>query len=218
MTQQLDTDSYDLDTDPYDAAGYGMTEIGFGRKAAVLVVDFQKGFTDPAHVGGRSPYMHDAVNRATEVLAAARALGVPVLHTVVEYDSRETVGNWKSASLQDFTAGTDMVQVDPRVWEDSDVLVKKRFPSAFFGTDVASILRYWDVDTVVLMGCTTSGCLRASVIDSFSHGFRTIVAGDACGDHDVAAHEGNLADVHRRYADVMTAVEVVEQLARVATA
>jgi maleamate amidohydrolase len=198
--------------DAFEAAGYGGDDVGFGRRAAVVVVDFQLGFTDPASPMGRSPYTKAAVERAGEVLREARALDVPVLHTVVEYASKAEVGKWKTRSLEAFTPGTDLVNVDPRVWSDGDLLVKKRFPSAFFGTDVASILRHLDVDTVVIMGCTTSGCIRASVVDAFSHGFRTIVAEDCCGDHEVAAHEANLLDVKRRYADVMTGAEVLQQL------
>lgn len=198
--------------DAFAAAGYGGDDIGFGRRTAIVVVDFQLGFTDPASPMGRSPLTKSAVERASEVLREARTLGVPVLHTVVEYASKAEVGNWKTRSLEAFAPGTDLVKVDPRVWSEGDLLIKKRFPSAFFGTDAASILRHLDVDTVVIMGCTTSGCVRASVIDSFSHGFRTIVAGDCCGDHELATHEANLLDVKRRYADVIPGTEVLQQL------
>ena len=204
--------------DAFDSAGYGGEPVGFGRKTAVVVVDFQLGFTDPAYRMGRSPYTQAAVETASVTLKQARALGVPVLHTVVEYGSLADVGNWKTRGLEDFTPGSEMVKVDPRVWAEGDVLVKKHFPSAFFGTDTASILRFWDVDTVVIMGCTTSGCVRATVIDAFSHGFRTIVADDCCGDHDPATHASNLKDVERRYADVLTAAEVLAQLKQLAPA
>lgn len=198
--------------DAFADAGYGGDNIGFGRRTAVLVVDFQLGFTDPASSMGRSPHTKAAVERAGEVLQEARALGVPVLHTVVEYANKVEVGNWKTRSLEAFTPGTDLVKVDPRVWAEGDLIIRKRFPSAFFGTDAASILRHLDIDTVVIMGCTTSGCIRASVVDSFSHGFRTIVAEDCCGDHELETHQANLLDVQRRYADVMTGADVLEQL------
>lgn len=202
----------DIGADAFAAAGYGGDDVGFGRRTAIVVVDFQLGFTDPASAMGRSPYTKAAVVRAGEVLREVRALGVAVMHTVVEYRSKAEVGNWKTRSLEAFRPGTDLVKVDPRVWAEGDMLIKKRFPSAFFGTDAASILRHLDVDTVVVMGCTTSGCIRASVIDSFSHGFRTIVAEDCCGDHDLVSHASNLADVGRRYADVMSGEEILEQL------
>lgn len=202
----------ETDVDAFADAGYGGDNIGFGRRTAVVVVDFQLGFTNPSSPMGRSPYTKAAVERAGEVLQEARALGVPVLHTVVEYANKAEVGNWKTRSLEAFAPGTDLVKVDPRVWAEGDLIIKKRFPSAFFGTDAASILRHLEIDTVVIMGCTTSGCIRASVVDSFSHGFRTIVAEDCCGDHELATHQANLLDVQRRYADVMTGAKVLEQL------
>jgi len=210
--------SADTPANAFDSAGYGGNPVGFGRKSAVVVVDFQLGFTDPAYRMGRSPYTQAAVENASGTLKQARALGVPVLHTVVEYGTLADVGNWKTRGLEDFTPGSEVVKVDPRVWAEGDVLVKKHFPSAFFGTDTASILRFWDVDTVVVMGCTTSGCIRATVIDAFSHGFRTIVAEDCCGDHDPATHAANLQDVERRYADVLPAAEILAQLKRLAPA
>jgi maleamate amidohydrolase len=203
-----------MSADPFVAAGYGAKEVGFGRKAAVLVVDFQLGFTDGVSPMARSAHVDAAVERTSEFLTAARALGVPVLHTVVAYAGPEELGYWKPSNLVEFTPGSPQTQVDPRVFANSDTVVTKRFPSAFFGTDVASILRFWDVDTVVIAGCVTSGCIRASTIDAFSHGFRTIVAQDCCGDHDPVAHEQNLRDVGRRYADVLDADEILAALRR----
>jgi maleamate amidohydrolase len=199
-------------TEPFAAAGYGQREIGFGRRAAIVVVDFQLGFTDGRGRMARSPHIAAAVQRASTVLAEARDAGVRVIHTVVAYDGEDELGRWKVPGLIEFAPGTDAVAVDPRVLGEEDVVVVKRFPSAFFGTDVGSILRFWDVDTVVVMGCVTSGCIRATVIDSFSHGFRTIVAEDCCGDQDPTAHDSNLRDVGRRYADILPGNEIVRQL------
>lgn len=201
-------------TEPFDAAGYGAGKVGFGRKAAALVVDFQLGFTDGEGPMARSPYVAAAVARCAEVLTRARALGLPVLHTVVEYSGPQDLGHWKIANLAEFTPGSHFSKVDPRVHADSDAVITKRYPSAFFGTDAASILRYWDVDTVLVMGCITSGCVRASVIDCFSNGFRTIVADDCCGDHDPEAHASNMRDIDRRYADVMQSEDMLTALAR----
>ncbi|WP_144720507.1 isochorismatase family protein [Agrococcus jejuensis] len=201
-----------MTTDPFAAAGYGAKAVGFGRKAAIVVVDFQLGFTDGESPMARSPYIDAAVDRASVVLAEARALGVPVIHTVVEYANEAELGYWKPSGLVDFTPGSDAATVDPRVLGEGDAVVVKRFPSAFFGTDVASMLRYLDVDTVVLMGCVTSGCIRASTIDAFSNGFRTILADDCCGDHDPDAHASNMRDVGRRYADVLQSADVLTAL------
>jgi maleamate amidohydrolase len=197
----------------FAAAGYGGRPVGFGRKVAFLVVDFQLAFTDARFATGRSPMMQEAVDEAARVLEEGRALGIPVLHTAVEYPSLSDVGYWKTRRLEEITPGSRQSQVDPRVWRDGDVLVKKQMPSAFFGTGTASILRFWDVDTVVVMGCTTSGCVRASVIDAFSYGFRTIVASDCCGDQALQTHVANLQDVDRRYADIVTGAQALEVLA-----
>jgi len=151
------------------------------------------------------------------VLDRARELGVPVLHTFVAYRGEWELGYWKPrANLAEFAPDSDFARVDPRVLSETDAVIEKRFPSAFFGTDAASILRFWDVDTVVLMGATSSGCVRASIIDSFSHGFRTIVAEDCCGDQDAQAHADNMRDVGRRYADVVSGADVVAELERIA--
>lgn len=204
-------------TDAFSAAGYGARPVGFGRRAAIVVVDFQLGFTGGVSPMAQSPHVGAAVARAATVLDEARALGVPVLHTYVAYRGDWELGYWKAAgSLAAFTPGSHFAALDPRVHRDTDAVIEKRFPSALFGTDAASILRYWDVDTVIVMGCTSSGCVRASIIDSFSHGFRTIVAEDCCGDQDAQAHADNMRDVGRRYADVMSGDEVVAELTRLA--
>lgn len=200
-------------SDAFTAAGYGARPVGFGRKSAVVVVDLQLGFTGGTNPMAQSAHVDAATTRAGEVLQELRALGVPVLHTFVAYRGPWELGHWKAAAnLAAFTPDSDLATIDPRVLAPTDAVVEKRFPSAFFGTDVASILRFWDVDTVIVMGCTSSGCVRASIIDSFSHGFRTIVAEDCCGDQDAQAHADNMRDVGRRYADVLSGAEVIAQV------
>jgi maleamate amidohydrolase len=204
-------------TDAFAAAGYGAAPVGFGRKAAIVVVDFQLGFTGGVSPMAQSAHVVAAVDTAAGVLDRARELGVPVLHTFVAYRGDWELGYWRPrANLATFTPDSDFARVDPRVLAGTDAVIEKRFPSAFFGTDAASILRYWDVDTVVIMGATSSGCVRASIIDSFSHGFRTIVAEDCCGDQDAQAHADNMRDVGRRYADVVSGAHVVAELERIA--
>lgn len=204
-------------TDAFAAAGYGAAPVGFGRRAAIVVVDFQLGFTGGVSPMAQSSHVAAAVETAAGVLDRARELGVPVLHTFVAYRGEWELGYWKPrVNLAEFTPDSDFARVDPRVLAETDAVIEKRFPSAFFGTDAASILRFWDVDTVVLMGATSSGCVRASIIDSFSHGFRTIVAEDCCGDQDAQAHADNMRDVGRRYADVVSGAEVLSELERIA--
>ena len=205
-------------TDEFDAAGYSSHDIGFGRRAAMLVVDFQRALTEGDFALGRSPYVRDAVERSGPLLDRARALGVPVLHTAVAFDGPADLGRWKMPELGRITPGSAGAEIDPKVWHPTDELVIKKAPSAFFGTPVASILRYWDVDTVVVLGCMTSGCIRASIVDAFSHGLRTIVVGECCGDQQQEAHRANLADVGRRYADVVGVDEAVAGLEAIAGA
>lgn len=202
-------------TDAFTAAGYGAKPVGFGRRAAIVVVDFQLGFTGGVGPMAQSAHVGAAVAKAADVLDHARSLGVPVLHTYVAYRGDWELGYWKPAqNLAEFTPDSDFARVDPRVLAGTDAVIEKRFPSAFFGTDAASILRFWDADTVIIMGATSSGCVRASIIDAFSHGFRTIVAEDCCGDQDAQAHSDNMRDVGRRYADVLSGDEIKRELAR----
>lgn len=95
---------------------------------------------------------------------------------------------------------------------DSDIYLLKQYPSAFFGTPLSTILRHRGVDTVLIMGVTTSGCVRASIIDSFSYGFKTIVVEDSCGDQEAGPHEDNMRDVSRRYADLISSADAVSRL------
>ena len=198
--------------DAFAAAGYSAHQIGFGRKSAMVVVDFQCALTEGRFALGRSPHVVAAVERSAPLLAHARSLGVPVLHTAVGFDGPADLGNWKMPELGKIKPGTPEAAIDPRVWADTDTYVLKKYPSAFFGTETATILRHWDVDTAVVLGCMTSGCIRATVVDAFSHGLRTIVVEDCCGDQSEQTHRANLADVGRRYADVLTSDQVRDEL------
>lgn len=200
--------------DAFTLAGYSARDIGFGRKSAMIVVDFQRSLTEGKFALGRSPHVVAAVERSASLLAHARSLGVPVLHTAVAFDGPADLGYWKMTELGKIKPGTQDAEIDPRVWDDSDTYVLKKYPSAFFGTETATILRHWDVDTAVVLGCMTSGCIRATVVDAFSHGLRTIVVEDCCGDQAEETHRSNLADVGRRYADVLTSDQVRDELTK----
>jgi len=199
--------------DAFLKAGYGVGEIGWGRRAAVVAVDFQAAFTLPEFPLGGGDHIAAAVRCAAEVVAAARAADVLVVHTAVAWSNAQEFGRWKVPSLSEIEPGSPGAQIDPLVWDPSDTYLLKRYPSAFFGTDLSSILQRNDVDTVLVMGATTSGCVRATVVDSFSHGFRTFVVEDGCGDQDAEAHAANLRDVGRRYADIIDARTAIGHLA-----
>jgi maleamate amidohydrolase len=202
-----------MSDDEFAQAGYGMTPVGWGDRPAIVAVDFQQAFCDPKFATGRSEHIANSIENAEKVLQAGRAAGIPIVHTAVAWSHDDEFTNWKVPSLRDIAPNSYAAQIVPQLWDESDVYLLKRYPSAFFGTDLATILRNRAVDTVLIMGVTTSGCVRASIIDSFSHGFRTIVVEDACGDQEPVAHANNMRDVERRYADLVDAATAAKQLA-----
>ena len=197
-------------TDIYAKRGYGAMPVGFGAKPAVVVIDFQRGFTDAAFPMGGSAMVDAAVETSTTVIAAAKSAGLPVIACVMGFDTPASAPHWKVAPVLDLINGTASCELDPRIAATRpDVVLTKTAPSLFFGTPAGAILTRNQIDTVIVTGCITSGCVRASVIDAFSLGFRVLVPRDCVGDHDVAAHEQNLADVGRRYCDIITAEDAI---------
>jgi maleamate amidohydrolase len=184
----------------------------------VLVVDLQYAFTDPAFPMGGAELVERAVAGTARVLEAARAAGVPVFQTVVAWrEDGSDLGLWrvKLPRLAEVMLDSRWAQVDERVWDGSDVLLVKKWPSFFHGTPLVSLLAAARRDTVVVTGCMTSGCVRATTVDAFSYGYRTLVPEDCVGDQGRDAHVANLKDVHRRYAEVTSADEVIRYLAGV---
>lgn len=195
----------------YAARGYGDGTVGWGRRPAVVVVDFQRGFTDAAFRMGGAPMIDRAVDRTVAVMRAARAAGFPVAACVMGYGSAAAMPHWKIRPLrEDLITGHASVELDPRIAaERPDMTITKTAPSIFFNTPVAPFLIRHCVDTVIVTGCITSGCVRASVVDAFSLGFRTIVPEDCVGDHEEEPHRANLRDIDRRYADVIDSAAVL---------
>lgn len=204
--------------DIYAQRGYGARPVGFGRKPGLVVVDFQTAFTDPSAPMGGSEMVDAACGRTATLIRAAKAAGVPVVACVIAFQSPAAAPHWKIAPVHDLLTGTPGTALDPRIAEaEPDVVLTKTAPSIFFGTPAGAILTRAGVDTVIVTGCITSGCVRASVIDAFSLGFRVQVPQDCVGDHDAAAHAQNLVDVGRRYADIIdcdAATSAIEAWAR----
>jgi maleamate amidohydrolase len=201
--------------DPWVARGYGQGAIEPGERPAVLVVDLQYAFTDPAFPMGGSPLVERAVENTARVCAAARDTRVPVFQTVVAWrDDGSDIGLWpiKLPRRREVTLDSRWAQVDERVRDEGDVLLVKKWPSFFHGTPLHSLLTAAGRDTVIVTGCMTSGCVRATTVDAFSNGYRTLVPEDCVGDQGRDAHEANLRDVHRRYAEVTSAERVVAYL------
>jgi maleamate amidohydrolase len=199
----------------YQRAQLGHT-LGYGKRPAVAVIDLQIGFTAPE----RSPLAGnlDAEVAATNtIIAAARRKNVPVIFTVVGYDShrQDDAGLWpeKAPSLRLLTLGSELVELDPRLdHKPEDLVIVKKYASGFFGTYLASTLTMKGVDTLIVTGCTTSGCVRATVMDALAHGFRPIVPLEAVGDRAQEPHEANLFDIGSKYGDVVPTSEVLEYL------
>jgi maleamate amidohydrolase len=201
--------------DIYTQRGYGSRTIGFGDKIGIVVVDFQRGFIDPGFPMGGAPMVDEAVRNTVPLIEAAKRAGLPVIACVNGYDSPRAAPHWKIDPVFDLLRGTPAVELDPRIAAAGpDVLLMKSAPSIFFATPAAAILTKERVDTVIVTGCITSGCIRASVIDAFSLGFRVMVPRDCIGDHDETAHEQNLKDVERRYADVIDAATAIDAIER----
>lgn len=207
-----------MSTDLYEVAGFGSRAIGYGERPAVLVVDFQNAVTSPDAPMGKSPLVASAVENTGELLDVARDVGAPVIFCTTSFRSdKRDMPPWKIAAMDGWIDGSWEVGIDARLWRAGDQLVVKKAPSIFFGTPVPTLLISHRIDTVILTGANTSGCIRASTIDSFSYGFRTIIPRECVADQGEAPHEANLHDVDIRYADVVATADVVAYLQDKAT-
>lgn len=189
--------------DTYRGVGYSTGDIGLGRKAAVLVVDWQTAFTDPRYALGGLERLHRARDQTAEFLKVARGAGLPVAACYTAYCSTRDMPLWKvEAVRKEFFYGHPCTEMDPKIFDASDFTYCKNAPSMFFQTPLISYLVREGVDTVFVTGCTTSGCVRATIVDAFSYGFRVQVVADCCGDAEQGPHDDTLRDVGRRYADI----------------
>jgi maleamate amidohydrolase len=195
------------------------TRVGFGARPALILIDFCQGYFDPdcdLYAG-----VEDTLASALRVRTAARAAGLPVVLTNVVYHPGGRDGGRffeKAAPLKNFTRGNPMgawpVGLEP---QEDELVISKQYPSAFFATSLASTLTALGIDSVLLTGLTTSGCVRATCVDAMSHGFRTAVIADACGDRHPAPHEANLFDMNAKYADVVSEAEAIAFLETLVT-
>lgn len=192
--------------------------VGFGRRPALLLIDFCQAYFEPGNAL-HAP-VDAAMAAALRVREAARAAGVPVILTNVVYHPSGIDGGRffeKALPLKAFVRGSAMGAWGPGLFpQDDELVVSKQYPSAFFGTSLASTLTAAGIDSVILTGLTTSGCVRATCVDAMSHGFRTAVVAEACGDRHPGPHEANLFDMNAKYADVVSEAEVVAFLASLA--
>lgn len=195
---------------PHGAAFSG--RVGWGSRPALLVVDLVRAYTDP---GGpfALPDVGPAVDATASLVAAARAAGHPVMWTAVRYAAGLADGGLfvrkvpaLAAFAEDAPGGWGALALPP---EPGETVVVKQYASAFFGTTLAATLHTAGVDTVVVTGVSTSGCVRASAMDALNSGFRPQVVRQACADRSAALHEANLADLDAKYADVVDLADVL---------
>ena len=204
------------DLDIYKTQNFGNSS-GWGRAPALLIVDFVNGFTDPARFGGGN--IQEAIANTAVLLDACRGYGLPIVFTRVIYaDDGADAGVFclKAPSLVTLTEDNpESHVVDALKPREGELIARKQQPSAFFGTNLHSWLTMRGVDTIIQTGCTTSGCVRASVIDALSYNYRNIVVTDCVGDRAIGPHEANLFDMGQKYGDLLTCEETLAALAQI---
>jgi maleamate amidohydrolase len=190
--------------------------LDFGSRPALLVIDAVQGYVDPA-----APiYAHaePIISAIARLLALARAADIPVIYTVVSYRADGADGGlfWKKLpALRAFVEGSPFAAIPaPIAPRDKELVITKRYASAFFGTALASDLAARGVDTVIISGFSTSGCVRATALDALQHGYAPFVVRDACADRHPAPHEANLFDLQAKYAEVVDIADIERRLAK----
>lgn len=198
----------------YERAGMD-DQFGYGRTPAVIAVDFQEGMTNPENpLGAQLDEMIEANNRLVE---AAHENDVPVVWTRVVYTHPDAAdgGIWpeKIEPLKTLQAGSRWVELDERCADGGDDhVLEKKHASAFHDTELDAMLTAWGIDTAIVTGCTTSGCVRASVIDACANGYRAVVPAECVDDRSDEQHDANIYDMDAKYADVRPTDEVITYL------
>lgn len=192
------------------------SRIGFGQKPALIVIDFLQGYTTEGSPLF-APGVVEAVKETPELLGVAREKGIPVIHTQVRYTPPDFTdgGAWikKAPVLKCLVEGNAYAEFCPEVRpHEGEIIVTKQYASAFFGTSLVGTLTAAGIDTLIIAGCTTSGCVRATAVDTVQHGFRTVIVRECVGDRHDGPHEANLFDINAKYGDVVTKAETIAYL------
>ena len=192
--------------------------VGFGRAPAIIVVDFIKAYTQP----GSPLYalgVVEAVKATVPLLKAAREKHIPIIYTRVLYHPSGADGGLfvkKVPALRKMVEGEPLADIVPELPPGpDDVILIKQYASSFFGTSLAAMLTARGIDTLIITGCSTSGCVRATALDAMQYGFRPIVPRECVGDRHAGPHEANLFDINAKYGDVLPLAEVMSQLEKV---
>jgi maleamate amidohydrolase len=191
------------------------SRLGFGKRPALLIVDFINAYvTEGAPLF--APDVVTAVDETIPLLSLAREKHIPVLYTKVLYNKNFRDGGifiQKVPVLKTMVEGEPLAEIVPQLTPiESDIIIVKQYASAFFGTSLAATLTSLGVDTLLLTGCSTSGCIRASAVDGMQYGFRVIVPRECVADRHPGPHEANLFDINSKYGDVVSKSEVMNYL------
>jgi maleamate amidohydrolase len=194
--------------------GFGI-KIGFGERPALIVIDMINGFTDASMPLGAP--LENQIAAQQPLIDVAHERGIPVIFSTVIYNDHDLkdAGLWaiKMKGTLTLKAGTTAIEVDKRLdMRPTDSLLVKKYASCFFGTDLVPRLMNQRVDTLIITGCTTSGCVRATAVDAVQSGFRPMVVREAVGDRSSAAHEQSLFDLNAKYADVVGLDETLQYM------
>jgi maleamate amidohydrolase len=211
MSEQQETQAF------YEERGFG-SRVGYGHHPAVLIVDMQVALDDPSYRVGAD--QTPAVEAIASLLPVARERGVPIIYVRTGYRPDGRDGGLfikKIPALIDLQTDSPAFEIDPRLApEDGDFVVDKKFSSAFFQTNLPSLLVAEGIDTIILTGCSTSGCIRAAAIDGISNGYRMILPEECISDRAEGPHRANLFDINAKYGDVVPLDEVVTYLEQLA--
>lgn len=200
----------------YKQAGLA-NQLGFGLRPALLVVDMQIAFSDPEK-SALAANLGEQIKTINKLILAARPKDVAIIYTATAYEAGDQAegGLWleKIPALRRLIQGSELVKLDPRLHiGPQDLIIYKKYASSFFGTSLDSILSSKGIDTLIITGCTTSGCIRACAIDAISYGFRPIIPLEAVGDRAREPHEANIFDINAKYGDVVAADVALNYLA-----
>lgn len=213
MTEFSSTETTEMENDVFQHQEFGQ-RLGFGKSPALMLVDFTVGFCDPNVFGGGN--IEEASRQASLLLGFFRQRNLPVVHTKILYEEDGSDANLHTLKVPRLTTLTES---NPHSEFAADVMpirgeiiVRKQLPSAFFGTSLTGILAARGIDTLVIGGCTTSGCVRASALDAICNGFRPMVIKDCVGDRSMSSHKASLFDLDKKYADVMSMDAVMTAL------
>lgn len=209
--QQQDDEAF------FKERGFGM-RIGYGERPALIVIDMLKAFTNPDMMLGAN--LDNEIEAIKPMVDIAHERGFPVIYSTVIYEDADLkdAGIWamKQKGVVTLKKDTDGIEIDERLdFGDKDSLLVKKYASCFFGTDLVSRLMAHNIDTLIITGCTTSGCVRATAVDACQTGFRPMVVREAVGDRSVAAHEQSLFDLDAKYADVVPLDDALQYLTTV---